>query len=153
MTLIKWNPTRELLNVEREFNKLFSSLGGRFGLVDSSDDEEFENAVWMPLTDIAENENNYVLHLDLPGVKKEDVKISFTDGQLIISGERKMEKESKDSKYHRLERAFGKYYRSFSLPKQIQEDKIDAEFKDGQLIITVPKSEEAKPKEIPIKIK
>ncbi len=154
MTLIKWNPTRELLNVEREFNRLFNSLGNRFGLTESSpDEEEYENAVWMPLTDISENKDNYSLRLDLPGVKKEDVKISFSEGQLIISGERKQEKETSESKYHRVERAYGKYFRSFSLPAKIREDKIEAEFLDGQLIITVPKAEEAKPKEIPIKIK
>ncbi len=153
MTLTKWNPTRELLNVEREFNRLFNSLGDRFGLAESSSEEEYENAVWMPLTDISENKDSYTLRLDLPGVKKEDVKISFTDGQLVISGERKQEKETSESKYHRVERAYGKYFRSFTLPTKIREDKIEAEFSDGQLIITVPKAEEAKPKEIPIKIK
>ncbi len=153
MTLIKWNPSRELLNVEREFNKLFNSLGSRFGLMESSENEEYENAVWMPLTDITEDKDNFMLRLDLPGVRKDDVKISYNDGQLSISGERKQEKETTDSKYHRVERAYGKYFRSFTLPSKIREDKIEAEFKDGQLIITVPKAEEAKPKEIPIKIK
>jgi len=153
MALVKWNPARELLSVEREFNKLFNSLGSRFGLMESTEDEEFENAVWMPLTDISEDKENFSLRLDLPGVKKDEVKISYNDGQLTISGERKQEKETGDSKYHRVERAYGKYYRSFTLPSKIKEDKIEAEFKDGQLIITVPKAEEAKPKEIPIKIK
>jgi HSP20 family protein len=153
MAITRWNPARELLNVEREFNKLFNSLGSRFGFMDSSEDSEYENAVWMPLTDIVEDKDNFTLHLDLPGVKKEDVKISFSDGQLTISGERKQEKETSDSKYHRVERVFGKYYRSFTLPSKIKEDKIEAEFKDGQLMITVPKAEEAKPKEIPIKVK
>ena len=153
MALVKWNPARELLSVERVFNKLFNSLGSRFGLMESTEDEEFENAVWMPLTDISEDKENFSLRLDLPGVKKDEVKISYNDGQLTISGERKQEKETGDSKYHRVERAYGKYYRSFTLPSKIKEDKIEAEFKDGQLIITVPKAEEAKPKEIPIKIK
>lgn len=153
MAVVKWNPTRELLNVEREFNKLFNSLGSRFGFIEAAEDGEYENAVWMPMTDITEDKDNFTLRLDLPGVKKEDVKISFTDGQLSISGERKQEKETGDSKYHRVERAYGKYYRSFVLPSKIKEDKIEAEFKDGQLVITVPKAEEAKPKEIPIKIK
>jgi HSP20 family protein len=152
MAITRWNPARELLNVEREFNKLFNTFGNRFGLLESSDPYEYENAVWMPLTDISENKNSFVLKLDLPGVNKDDVKISFSDGQLNISGERKQEKENKDSKYHRVERTYGKYYRSFTLPKQIKEDKIDAEFKDGQLTITVPKAEEIKPKEIPIKV-
>jgi len=153
MAIVKWNPAKELLNVEREFNRFFNTFGRHFGISSSEIDEEFENAVWMPLTDIIEGKDNYVLKLDLPGVSKNDVKISYSDGQLMISGERKQEKESKDSKYHRVERSYGKYYRSFTLPQKIQEDKIDAEFKDGQLTITVPKSEEAKPKELDIKIK
>jgi len=153
MAIVKWNPAKELLNVEREFNRFFNTFGRHFGISSGEIDEEFENAVWMPLTDIIEGKDNYVLKLDLPGVSKNDVKISYSDGQLMISGERKQEKESKDSKYHRVERSYGKYYRSFTLPQKIQEDKIDAEFKDGQLTITVPKSEEAKPKELDIKIK
>jgi len=153
MAIVKWNPAKELLNVEREFNRFFNTFGRHFGISSGEIEEEFENAVWMPLTDIIEGKDNYVLKLDLPGVSKNDVKISYSDGQLMISGERKQEKESKDSKYHRVERSYGKYYRSFTLPQKIQEDKIDAEFKDGQLTITVPKSEEAKPKELDIKIK
>ena len=151
MSIVKWNPSRELLNVEREINKLFNTFGSRFGLADTSGDDEYENAIWAPLTDITEDKDNYVLRLDLPGVNKEDVKISFSDGQLNISGERKQEKETKELKFHRVERVYGKYYRSFALPGAIKEDKIDAEFKNGQLIITVPKADEAKPKEIPIK--
>jgi HSP20 family protein len=152
MAIARWNPARELLDVEREFNKFFNTFGNRFGLRETSEADEYENAVWMPLTDISENKNSFILKLDLPGVSKEDVKISFSDGQLNISGERKQEKENKDSKYYRVERTYGKYFRSFTLPKQIKEDKIDAEFKDGQLTITVPKAEEIKPKEIPIKV-
>ncbi len=153
MAIVRWNPERELLNVEREFNRLFNNFTSRFGLTEKDEDGEYENAVWMPLTDVSEDKNNFVLRLDLPGVDKEDVKISYSDGQLSISGERKQEKETKESKFHRVERVYGKYYRAFTLPSQIKEDKIDAEFKNGQLIITVPKAEEAKPKEIPIKIK
>jgi len=152
MAIVRWNPARELLNVEREFNKIFNNFNGRFGLFDRDEDSEYDNAVWMPLTDISEDKDNFILKLDLPGVGKNDLKISYSDGQLSISGERKQEKETKDSKYHRVERAYGKYYRSFTLPSQIKEDKIDAEFKDGQLTITVPKAEEVKPKEISIKI-
>lgn len=153
MTLVKWNPARELLNVEREFNKLFNTFNQRFGFDDSKMNEELENAVWSPLTDISENKDQYILKMDLPGVSKENLKLNFHDGELIISGERKQEKEDKDSKYHRIERTYGKYFRSFTLPQTIQADKINAEFKDGQLTITVPKSEEAKPKELEIKVK
>jgi HSP20 family protein len=103
------------------------------------------------LTDISEDKDNYVLRLDLPGVNKEDVKISYSGGQLNISGERKQEKETKEFKFHRVERVYGKYFRSFALPGDIKDDKIDAEFKNGQLLITIPKADETKPKEISIK--
>jgi HSP20 family protein len=153
MALTRWNPSRELLNLDREFKRMFDFFDDRFGLSPkTADQNEYDNAVWSPLTDVEENGDNYLLKLDLPGVKKEDVKISYSDGQLSISGERKQENVKKDSKIHRLERAYGKYYRSFNLPKKIKEDKINAEFKDGQLTITIPKAEEAKPKEIEISV-
>lgn len=154
MTLVKFNPMRDLVDFEREFNKMFNTFENRFGISRSKDEEnEYENAVWMPLTDIFEDKDKYTLKLDLPGIKKDDVKISFVDGRLSISGERTQESEQKDSKCHRIERSFGRYYRSFNLPEHVQSDKINAEFKDGQLTISVPKAEEAKPKEIEIKVK
>lgn len=153
MTLVRFNPARELLDMEREFNRMFNSFGNRFGLTKKDGkDDEYENAVWVPLTDVAEDNDNYYLKADLPGIKKEDVKISYSDGSLSISGERSQEKETKDKKFHRIERSYGKYYRSFSIPKEIKEDKIKAEFTDGQLNITIPKAEEVKPKEINIKV-
>jgi HSP20 family protein len=154
MTLIKFNPVRDLMDFEREFSKMFNSLENRFGISKSNDaDAEYENAVWMPLTDIYENKDNFSLKVDLPGIKKEDVKISFTNGKLNISGERIQEEETKDAKCHRIEKSYGKYFRSFNLPELIQADKINAEFNNGQLTITIPKAEEAKPKEIEIKVK
>lgn len=154
MAIVRWNPSRDLLNVEREFNRMFRTLSNRFGFGNGDElEREYENAVWMPLTDVYENKDNYMLTMDLPGINKEDVKISYNDGQLSISGERKQEKETKDGSYQRVERNYGKYFRSFTLPKKIKEDKIEAEFKNGQLTITVPKAEETKPKEIDIKVK
>lgn len=154
MTLVKFNPMRDLVDIEREFSRMFNSLENRFGISRSNDeDNEYENAVWMPLTDIYEDKDKFTLKLDLPGIKKEDVKISFVDGKLSISGDRTQESEHKDSKCHRIERSFGRYYRSFNLPEHIQSEKINAEFKDGQLTISVPKAEAAKPKEIEIKVK
>jgi len=132
---------------------MFKSFDDRFGFVKREENgDEYENAVWMPLTDVAEDNDNYYLKADLPGIKKDDVKISYTNGNLSISGERAQEKESKDKQYHRIERSYGKYYRSFRLPEKIKEDKINAEFKDGQLNVTIPKAEEVKPKEIAIKV-
>ncbi|MCH7517197.1 MAG: Hsp20/alpha crystallin family protein [Bacteroidetes bacterium] len=153
MTFAKFNPVKDLLDVEREFNRIFNSMGNRFEVTRKEGfDEEFDNAVWMPLTDIAEDNDNYYLKVDLPGIKKQDVKISYTDGAISISGERSQEKETKEKKFHRIERSYGKYYRSFNVPTEIKEDKIKAEFKDGQLTITIPKADEVKPKEIDIKV-
>ena len=153
MALVRFNPVRDLLDVEREFSRMFRSFENRFKVSKSVDSENgYENAVWMPLTDIFEDKDNYKIKADLPGMNKDDVKISFTDGQLSISGERSQEKEAKDSKCHRVERTYGKLYRSFNLPKEIKADEIKAEFKDGQLTITIPKAEEVKPKEIDIKV-
>ena len=153
MSIVRFNPVRDLLNVEREFNRLFKTFDERFGIRRGDDQENgYENAVWTPLTDIYEDKDNYIIKADLPGLKKDDVKISYNDGQLVISGERLQEKETKDAKWHRVERSFGKYFRFFSLPKEIKQDNIKAEFKDGQLTITIPKAEEVKPKEIEIKV-
>jgi len=152
MAIVRFNPVRDLLDVEREFNRMFSNLGSRFGIAKKDGDEEYENAVWMPLTDIYEDKDNYKIKADLPGIKKNDVKISFSNGELSISGERAQEQETKDAKCHRVERTFGRYYRSFTLPKEIKEDKIKAEFKDGQLTVTIPKADEVKPKEIEISV-
>ncbi len=153
MTLVKLNLARDLLSVEREFNRMFNSLGSRFGITHKGDiDEEYDNTVWMPLTDISEDKDKFYLKADLPGIKKENVKISYADGTISISGERSQEKETKEKKFHRIERSYGKYYRSFNVPTEIKEDKIKAEFKDGQLTITIPKADEVKPKEVDIKI-
>ena len=151
MSIIRWNPARELLNMEREFNKLFNSFGKRLSIGELDSLDEYENAIWMPLADIKEDKNNYFVMLDLPGISKDEVKVAYNNGQLSVSGERKQEKETMDSKFQRVERVFGRYYRSFTLPQKVKEDKIEAEFKDGQLKITVPKAEEAKPKELEIK--
>ena len=152
MTLVRFNPGRDLLDVEREFNRMFNSLGTRFGVIKKDGDQEYENAVWMPLSDIYEDKDTYKIKADLPGIKRNDVKISYSNGELSISGERVQETETKDAKCHREKRTFGKYYRSFTLPNEIKEDKIKAEFKDGQLTITIPKADEIKPKEIEISV-
>lgn len=152
MALVRFNPVRDLLDVEREFNKLFTTFGSRFGDSKKDSDAEYENAVWMPLTDIFEDKESYKIKADLPGIKKNEVKISYSKGELSISGERMQEDEIKDSKCHRIERTFGRYYRSFTLPKEIKEDKIKAEFKDGQLTVIIPKADEVKPKEIEISV-
>ncbi len=153
MAIVRFNPVRDLLNVEREFNRLYKEFENRFGFnAARGNEDELNTASWMPLTDIFEDAENYKLKLDLPGINKEDVKISINRGALSISGERKQETESSDSKYHRVERVYGKFYRSFTLPEKVKEDKIHADFINGQLSVVIPKAEEAKPKEIQISV-
>jgi HSP20 family protein len=107
---------------------------------------------WIPAVDVEETKDEYQIRAEMPGLKKEDVKISLTENVLTIAGEKKLESRTDKKKYHRLERTYGSFQRSFSLPAPIQPDKITAAFKDGILEVKVPKSEEAKPKEIDIKV-
>ena len=109
-------------------------------------------AEWAPVVDISEDDKEYVIKADLPDVKKDDVKISVQDNVVGISGERKYEKEEKGKKYHRIERAYGRFMRSFTLPEDADGSKIAAEYKDGVLQVRLPKSEKAKPKTIEVKI-
>jgi HSP20 family protein len=109
-------------------------------------------ADWAPSVDISETESEYQIKAEIPDVKKEDVKVTLEDGVLTIQGERKHEKEEKGKKYHRIERSYGSFVRTFSLPDVIDDDKVKAEFKDGVLDLHLPKSEKAKPKAIEVKV-
>lgn len=149
MTLVKWRPMRDLMSVQDEMNRMFDRFFGR----EPWEDEEFmAPAKWYPMVDIKENKDEFTVLAELPGMKKDDIHITFTNGRLVLEGERKKEKEEKDANYHRVERAYGKFYRSFDLPTAVQGDKINAEFKDGILKISLPKAEEVKPKEIDVKV-
>jgi HSP20 family protein len=102
--------------------------------------------------DVEESEDAYILKAEMPGLRKEDVKISLSDNVLTLTGEKKSEERSKDKRYHRVERSYGAFQRSFALSAPIQADKVSASFKEGILTVTVPKSEEAKPREIDIRV-
>jgi len=107
---------------------------------------------WLPPVDIEENDREYILKAELPGMKKEEVKLTVEGGTLSISGERKAEKEEKDKKYHRMERSYGAFQRSFTLPEGALAEEISAEFKDGVLLVHLPKDETAKPQAIEVKV-
>jgi HSP20 family protein len=109
-------------------------------------------AQWTPLVDITEDEKEYLIKAELPEMKKEDVRLTVENDVLAISGERKFEKEEKGRKYHRVERAYGSFVRSFSLPEDADGSKVTADFKDGVLQVHLPKSVKAKPKAIEIKV-
>ena len=145
----RWDPFREL----DELQNRLSSLFGRAPLRRNGDkDEAITVAEWAPLVDIVEDDNEYLIKAELPEVKKEDVKVTVQDDVLTISGERTFEKEEKGRKYHRMERAYGSFARSFTLPEDADGEKLAAEFKNGVLKVHLPKSEKAKPKSIEVKI-
>ena len=109
-------------------------------------------ADWSPLVDITEDEKEFLLKAELPGVKREEVKVTVEDGVLMLSGERRFEKEEKDKKYHRIERAYGSFMRSFTLPEETPADKVAAEFKDGVLLVHLPKAMTPKPSPMEVKV-
>ena len=147
MTLVKFNPARDLLSIRDNFDRMVQDLFDRRWDVSESMGE------LTPAVNIEENENEYIISAELPGVEKKDVKITFEDGALSISGEKKVENEDKKDNFHRIERRYGVFSRSFAIPSSIVIDKIDASFKDGVLRVVLPKAEEAKPKQIEVKVK
>jgi HSP20 family protein len=146
--LTTWNPIRELGNFENRLERLFGlTWPSRNG-----EKEAMTVAQWTPLVDISEDANEYLVKAELPELKKEDVKVSVENGELTISGERKSEKEEKGKKFHRIERSYGSFLRSFTLPEAVSGEKVSAEFKDGMLTVHLPKDEKAKLKTIEVKV-
>src|SRR6266496_2067074 len=147
--ITRWNPFKELEEMENRLSTVF----GRAPVKRNGEGKEAMTvAEWAPLVDITEDDKEYLIKAELPEVKKEDVKVAVENGVLTISGERKSEKEEKNKKYHRIERAYGSFERSFIVPDDADADKVIAEFKDGVLRVHLPKSEKAKPKQIEVKV-
>jgi HSP20 family protein len=147
--LTRWDPFKELEEMQNRLSAMF----GRLPIHKDGDKEEsLTVAEWRPLVDIVEDEKEYLIKAELPEVKKEDAKVTVQDDVLTIAGERKYEKEEKGKKYHRVERAYGSFERSFTLPEDADASKITAEFKDGVLKVHLPKSEKVKPKSIEVKV-
>ena len=144
----QWNPWKELEDVEKRLSALWGRPQGK---VDGQK-EAISVAEWSPLVDITEYEKEYLIKAELPEVKREDVKLTVQDNVLAISGERGYEKEEKNKKYHRVERAYGNFLRSFTLPEDADGSKVSAEYKDGVLKVHLPKSEKATPKSIEVKV-
>jgi len=140
-----WDPFADLWDLRSEMNRIFDAFFAR-------PTERLFSRGWYPAVDIYEDKDHYTVKAELPGLKQEDIKVSLTNNTLTIRGERKAEHEEKRGGYHRLERAYGEFCRSFQLPTEVDADHIKAHYKDGILEITVPKSEKAKPKEISIKV-
>ena len=154
-SLATWNPLRELDDIGHRFSRLFGQLPLRLrrpAAKDGENDGGLLLADWSPAVDITENGKSYTIKADMPDVKKEDVKVTVKNGVLELSGERKSEKEEKDEKHHRIERSYGRFLRTFTLPEDADSAGIKAECRDGVLTVSLPKSEKAKPKEIAVKV-
>ena len=154
MSLVRWTPARDLatwpsdlFGIQREMNRMFD------GFFRGNHEEDTALALWTPAVDIAEHDDQFIVKVELPGVIKDEVKITLESNILTIRGEKKQEKELKKENYHRIERSYGSFQRSFTLPTTVKSDKIDASYNDGVLTIALPKAEEAKPKQIEVKVK
>jgi len=146
MQLVRFNPLRERLKARNRINHIFDDLF--YPAVKG--DEELSIWNWKPVVDIYDNDDSIVIKAELPGVNKEDINIDVKDRFLTLKGERSAENEVKEDKYHRKERTYGRFERVFTLPAEVDSDKIEADYKDGVLTITIPKPEEQKPRQITI---
>jgi HSP20 family protein len=147
MAIVRFEPFRGVLNSQRELERFFR---GAFSA--TRGEEEASTHTWAPPVDIYENGDSLVLKAELPGINPDDVEIRVEDNTLYLKGERKFEKEVKEQNYHRVERSYGNFTRTFSLPNSVDPDKVAANFQDGVLTLTMPKREEAKPKTIKINV-
>jgi HSP20 family protein len=144
MTIVRWEPLRELGSLQNEMNRLFNTV------FDTPQPAGSTLRRWMPAMDLVETDESFVLRADLPGLSEEDIKIEFEDGTLTVSGERKAEHESKSEGYYRVERAFGSFSRSLTLPQGIDPEAVTANFDRGVLEVRIPKPEQRKPRRIEI---
>ncbi|HKI61053.1 MAG TPA: Hsp20/alpha crystallin family protein [Mariprofundaceae bacterium] len=142
MTLMRWTPWQELEGMQRTLGRLLDETGAP---------STAEFGTWLPPVDIKETDDALLVHAEVPGIDKKDVKVDVHDGVLTISGERQYQKDVKEKNMHRSERAYGRFSRSFSLPFTVDADNVDATMKDGVLEVRLPKSESAKPRSIEIR--
>lgn len=147
MTLVRFNPNRVLAQVDRDFDAM-SDLFFRAPAFLGCPECDF-----VPRVDIAEDKDSVAVHVDLPGMEKDQIKVVVQDGILTISGERKEESEKQEKNYIRAERVYGKFSRSFTLPENVDSEKISADYKNGLLSVVLAKTEKSKPKEITVDIK
>ena len=146
--MIKRDPFSELRNIQEDFNRIFNSTLPRF----FSGEEGLLGGNWAPSVDIYEDQNSITLEADLPGLKPGEFKLSIENYRLTLSGERKFEKENKGDNWRRVERSYGSFTRTFSLPSTVNVDAVNAEFKDGVLRVTLPKKEEVKARQIQVTV-
>jgi HSP20 family protein len=146
MELIRWNPMKEMMSLRERMDRLFEEPFFPFDRRNS----ESPTGSWHPAVDMFEKEDKLVIKAELPGLNKDDVSLDLKDGVLTLKGERKLENEVEEGGYYRCEMSYGKFMRSFSLPADVDPDKITAGFQNGVLTIEVPKPEDRKPKQITV---
>jgi len=146
MNLVRWSPWGEMTTLQNRINRMFDDPFFRTGRMD----DDVSMGRWNPAVDLYEKDDHFVIKAELPGVDKKDITIDLKDRLLTLSGERSYDNEVKEENYYRRERSYGKFQRSFTLPADVDSDKIKAEFKDGVLQVEVPKPEEKKPKNVTI---
>jgi HSP20 family protein len=144
MQLTRWNPLVEMDEIQQRLNRLLFERTARTA------GEGF--ADFLPAVDIQETDNEFLVKADLPGIKKEEIKIQVAEGVLAIEGERRQDKEEKGKRFHKVEREYGRFVRRFALPTEIDGEKVRAEFKDGVLNVVLPKAPAAKPTHIEVKV-
>lgn len=147
MEIVRWEPFDGLNRIQSRINELFDDTLGRTRAYQTS-----TTGVWLPPVDILESKDAYLIRAELPGMKKEDFNLEVNDGTLTLSGERKLEEPAAGVEYHRVERATGKFSRSFYLPQTVKQAEIKATYRDGILEVHVPKAEEAKPRQITVSV-
>lgn len=148
MNLVRWDPFRELQDMSDRLSRVFS----RPEMRGAAGNEALTFPDWAPVVDIAETPEEFLIKAEIPGVKKEDMKVSFSDDTVRIEGERKQEKEEHGKKYHRIERSYGSFVRTFLVPNGVNEGAMSAEFKDGVLQVHLPKSNKPAPKSVEVKV-
>lgn len=149
MSIVRWDPFADMALLRDQVNRAFEQSLNRNG----QGQEPASSRTWAPVVDIAESENDFVLHVEVPGLKPEEIDIQIADDTLTIKGERKLEKETKKKEYVRIERSYGAFQRSFSLGVPIKKENVGASYNSGVLTIILPKAEEVKPKQIKIEVK
>ncbi len=148
MNLVKWDPFAELEDVSKHLDRIFRRTPAHL----EPERELLTIADWTPTVDITETDAAYLIKGEIPGVKRENVKVTIEDGMVTMRGERKQEKEEKGKKFHRVECSYGSFMRSFRLPDDVDEATVKAEFKDGMINVTLPKSGKSKAKSIDVAI-
>ena len=147
MALIRWEPVRELGTIQNEMNRLFNSF---FDTPTPANGTTFRR--WIPAMDLVETESSFVLKADLPGLSESDVNIQLDDNVLTVSGERKSEHEDRKAGYYRVERSYGSFRRSLTLPEGVDADAVTATFENGVLEVTVPKPAQQAPRKVQITV-